>query len=98
MADILAGAEKLREILSPEGVEEQVVFESTTRVTRTLGGKFRTYTLDGDSKGHDRSFANKDEAMRDAGMSLMVLGGLLADPKGTIDLLLASFKADRAKE
>ena len=48
---IEADAEKVREVLSPEGVEERVVHEEGFRVTLTAGGKYRIYMLcDGDPK------------------------------------------------
>lgn len=82
-----------REVISPEGIEERVVHEEAYRITLTGGGKYRVYHQGGDGKWHSmRSHDSKDEAIKDMGTGMLITGGLHADPKKTLDLLLGSFE------
>lgn len=77
-----------REIISPEGVEERVIEEQGVRVTLTGWGKYRVYLTSSDKVTSVRILDTKEEARKEAGMLLAVVGGFLSDPARMIDALL----------
>lgn len=94
-------AKEMREIVSPEGVEERVVKEAVIRITLTGGGRFRVYadTWDGEaSRYHDSTvgvFDDQKSAEKAAGEHMILLGGMIARPQETIALLIDAMKNER---
>ena len=78
------------DILSPEGVEERVKLEMTYLVTLTQGGKYRLYY----TKNGERIAGGVHDTIEGAyeaiGMRMGVIGALLNDPKGTIEMMMKS--------
>lgn len=69
------------EVMSPEGVEEQVVIASQMIITLTQGGKFRGYLLG--RCGHVHQFGVHDteaQAKQHGGAIMSVEGNMLMDP------------------
>lgn len=56
--EALKGAKPLREHISPEGVEEQIELEIRFMITKTMGGKFRSYGIGDD--GTQQTFGVDD--------------------------------------
>jgi len=83
------------EVMSPEGVEEQVVVASQMIITLTQGGKFRGYLLG--MCGHVHQFGVHDTealAKQHAGAILSIEGQMLMDPGASDmirEILLAKF-------
>lgn len=75
--ETLKGAAPLREHISPEGVEEQILFELRFMITKTMGGKFRVYAID--ENGAQTSFGVYEtiEKARDSFSSNVLLTTLL---------------------
>lgn len=87
-----------KEIISPEGIEEQVVIEQTYRITLTQGGKYRTYLIMlgniEESMGTDNTL---EEARKHMAMGMTIYAGLILNPKLIIDTLLKELKEDKEK-
>lgn len=90
MTETFVGKESINEMISPEGVEEKILFEERIRVTQTMGGKFRLYVQ---SIKHGKAspwwsnplvFDNEKDARIEQGHSLIILGGLISDPALTL--------------
>ncbi len=79
------------EVISPEGVEEQLVEEFTFRITLTLGGKYRTYVkLSEKSKWYSEGISDtKKEAEKNLGMHMAVAGNMMIDANKTIEKLIS---------
>lgn len=83
-----ATKEATNEILSPEGVEERVVFETGYRITMTGGGKHRIYLLTNDRPPQPIKVVDtKDQAMKELGYHSMLMGAMINDPKAAIEAL-----------
>ena len=86
----------IREVVSPEGVEEQLVEEVVFQVTRTLGGKYRTYVKRQNGSqvvpDHIRVHDDRDSATKCVGEEMAILGMVMNDPKGTMDRILEGLK------
>lgn len=80
-------------IVSPEGLDEIIKREITFRITLTQGEKYRTYIMsDGKPDQAGKSFSTMKEAEKDVGITMAMFGGLMADPKGMIEVLMGSLK------
>lgn len=85
---------ELREIISPEGVEERVIREAIFRVTMTGGGKFRGYVIQ-DGKVIPREvYDTKEKAFENIGGDMILMGGLLSNLKRTVEILMQAMKKD----
>lgn len=83
----MSTATEQREVVSPEGVEERLVEETTFRITLTGGGKYRCYH-GSDSKltsvgVHDTI----EEAQKSCASGMIMVGGLTLHPEKVIDAI-----------
>ena len=86
--DQLNAGRPLREHISPEGVEEQILYEERFIVTRTMGGKFRVYRI-----------SNNSQSSRGVAETLMKAGAILAECILTHGYVLSLlFSDDRKKQ
>lgn len=86
------------QFISPEGVEEEIVTEFTFRITKTQGGKFRTYqgsTTHG--KGPSTSYDNRIKANKALGTIMTILGSSLIDPVDTAKFLVEQLAKELKK-
>ena len=84
---------ELREILSPEGVEERIVSERVYQITLTQGAKYRVYFInDGERNPVARIFETKEEAEKDLAKSMLLMASLEIDPQRTIEVILKDLK------
>lgn len=81
------------EIMSPEGVEEKIVYKELLWITLTGGGKFRVYALgSGDRLTSIGVFDDLDKAKEILAQAMMLAAGLMLDPERTIKTLLSGLK------
>ena len=83
------------EILSPEGIEEKVEKEFRFLITLTGGGKYRTYTSDGDEIKPIGIHDTMEDAKKDVGFGMVFTGGMLVDPKKTVEGMLDMLKKSK---
>lgn len=82
--------ESKTEVISPEGVEEQLITEFGFRITHTLGGKFRAYVKFSE-KGQWESVGitdTKKEAEKTMGTHMALTGHMMADPVKTMEKVI----------
>lgn len=82
------------EIISPEGVEERLVFETGIRITLTGGGKYRVYSIGSTGTHSHNVYDNWAEAYTYAVKGLGIVSCMLFDPEGTIAEMLKTGKKD----
>ena len=89
--------EKLREIISPEGIPEKVMHHFQYLLTKTEGGKFRIYSIDFEGKYSPMHevFDTLEEGRETLGMIIAAMGGLLVNPKETISALMEGLKGSK---
>ena len=83
--------EKLKEHISPEGVEERIIKQTSSMMTQTAGGKFRLYA-DGRSQG---VFDTQEEAQERYSSILGLMAMLEIDPEKTIKTVVDGLKGKR---
>lgn len=88
--DQLKNAPTLREIMSPEGVEEKVKRETTFRITETQGAKFRIYVKEGNNLKAVSVVDDMAKALQEMGRVMMLMGAMLDNPEATIEILIQS--------
>jgi hypothetical protein len=81
--------DKLREkeILSPEGVEELIVYEYRFLITLTGGGKYRTYGVNNGKVTPHGVHETLEAAKREVARAQVFVGALELDPKRAIDMM-----------
>jgi hypothetical protein len=88
------------EILSPEGVEEKLLFEQTYQITLTGGGKYRVYYFD--KRMGDRvptgCYDTLPEAREATGTHMNMQSCLILDPKKVINFLFEQIAGRRNKD
>lgn len=89
--DLKSGA-PLREHVSPEGVEERIVFDVRYLVTQTQGGKFRFYSFNPVSLKYTPHLIHDtiDESRKNLGSALTIMGMMINDPVGSMKQILAA--------
>ena len=75
--------EELKEHVSPEGLSEKIIYTDSFMITQTQGGKFRVYC----NEKPTRIKETKGEAKKDMALLMAMMGHMLHDPKGTLDLM-----------
>ena len=87
------------EVLSPEGVEERVVFEEGFRITLTGGGKHRVYHLQRGKEPEAMTICDTlEEAKKHLAKMFAIKGMLTIDPKRTIDALFSGMRDEDQPE
>lgn len=82
--------ESKTEVISPEGVEEQLITEFSFRVTHTLGGKFRAYVKFSEKSQWESVGITdtKEEAEKKMGTHMALTGHMIADPMKTMEKVI----------
>lgn len=92
MNNILKDAKPLGEMISPEGVEEKIIQETSFIVTQTQGGKFRSYVKQRGELKPVFIEDSKEKAFKRIGEGMIVMGGLITDPERMIKTMLDGMK------
>lgn len=82
----------LDEHISPEGVEEKIVYDKRFLITQTQGGKFRVYGWDQSNRKYISIELKDDEklAMSSCAAGMILAGGLIVDPDKIVEIITAA--------
>lgn len=81
---------KGKELMSPEGVEEQVVLASQVFITMTQGGKYRVYLLGRCNHVHNMGVCDTEAAAKELmGTACSIEGFMILEPDMAREVMLA---------